>query len=610
MSQGQPVAAFNGLYPLAYGQIAVTNDYIKKLADYGGAIIPPIITPLFPTIDPPAPPEIPAAPDFLPVVWNAPAAPAPFTEVLTIDDILPAPFDIDPPTLNLGNPPPPFSSSDATLPDAPPIDVNFAYPTLDVSLPAAPSLLSISVSNFSGVNIPDLDYTVPELTLVAPDVMPYTPGATYASQLLTLLKDTLTDRITNGGTGLNPDVENAIWDRGREREAKTLRDSLDAIEQLESLGYALPPGQWLDAQAKVRIEHDYAARGYSREVAIKQAELEQENVKTALTLAVSLEDKLISAYNAAEQRVFEAAKYATEAGVEIYNAKVRGYAAFVDAYKAKISAYEAQIRGELGKVEAYKAQVEAEQAKAQINVALVQAYKAQIDAALSNVEIYKAEIAAIQTKADIEKTKIEIFGEQVKAYGARINAYTAEVEGYKAFISAEATKQTAYKTQVDAYTATVEAATKQIDAKVSAYRSRIEAKNAEFEGYKAAVQAESLKAKSVADNNSALTESYKAGVGAVISYNELLVKEWQVAYEQSQRTAEIAVQVAKMQAELYVTVRQLAAEAAKVGAQVSAQLASAVMNVVHFSDSDSYSSSDSRSTSTSTSENTNRNISV
>jgi hypothetical protein len=55
-----------------------------------------------------------------------------------------------------------------------------------------------------------------------------------------------------------------------------------------------------------------------------------------------------------EQRFFDSCKYATEAGVSIYNAKVQAYAAFVDAFKARIAVYEATIRGELAKVDATK----------------------------------------------------------------------------------------------------------------------------------------------------------------------------------------------------------------------------------------------------------------
>jgi hypothetical protein len=61
-------------------------------------------------------------------------------------------------------------------PDAPGIDITSTSPTWTVNLPAPPSLLSISVSPFGGVNIPTLDVTIPELTIDAPSIREYVPG--------------------------------------------------------------------------------------------------------------------------------------------------------------------------------------------------------------------------------------------------------------------------------------------------------------------------------------------------------------------------------------------------------------------------------------------------
>jgi hypothetical protein len=92
--------------------------------------------------------------------------------------------------------------------------------------------------------------TIPELTIDAPSIREYVPGAQYTSGLLTSLKAKLQDIIDNGGTGLAPDVENAIWDRGREREARALRNSLDQLDRdTEQMGFALPPGVYHDSRS-------------------------------------------------------------------------------------------------------------------------------------------------------------------------------------------------------------------------------------------------------------------------------------------------------------------------------------------------------------------------
>jgi hypothetical protein len=318
-----------------------------------------------------------------------------FVGSLNVDDLMPAAFEGTAPSLSFGVAPT-FSEA---APDAPAVNFVFEDPELSVDLPAAPSLMSLNIGAFSGLNLPTaISSEIPELNIGAPSAIPYTPGAAYTSALLTEVQDTLLDRIQNGGTGLNAAAENAIWERGREREYKQAADALLELDRMEALGYSLPPGAYVDGRIKIQTELAAQAAGHSREVMIKQAELELQNVQQSLTLANQLEATLIQNANAAEQRMFESARYATQAGIEIYNARVRAYAAYVDAYKTRVQIYEAQIRGEIAKVEAYKAQVEAESSKAQINTALVQQYKAQIEAAALANEAFVKQAAGAAPK--------------------------------------------------------------------------------------------------------------------------------------------------------------------------------------------------------------------
>lgn len=572
-----------GIVAYAESRTSAADNYIVRLGQLSGSLAAPTITPITTTIPNAPTPITTPLPDMQDIVWIAPGMPTSFSGTLSVDALMPEPFDDDPPALIIPAAP---TENLGTIPDAPGIELTFDYPTLDFSLPAAPSLLSISVSRFNGLDLPAApDDTVPELTLVAPSIREYTPGAGYTSSLLTALKATLEDRIVNGGTGLAPDVEQAIWDRGREREVRQFQDQLDELERLAGMGFALPTGIYLDARLKLQTEAAAQIVGHSREVMIKQAELEQQNVQRALELAINLEGKLMDYTNAVEQRIFESCRYATEAGISIYNARVQTYSAYLDAYKTKIEIYKARIQGELAKVDAYKTEIEAERAKAEVNSALVDQYKAQIQAALANVDVYKAQVDIIRTKAEIEKTKVEVFGEQVKAYSTKVNAYTANVEAFRARIQAEVSKQEAYKSRVSVYSAQVDAAAKVVDAKVAEFKGNLEAKQIEWEAYKAQVEAESERNKSIAVMNQAKAEAYKAEVSGLAAYNDTLTKQWSSAVTITSKVNELNINVAKMNAELYVTTRTLAAEAAKVGAQVCAQLGAAALNAVNFNQS-------------------------
>lgn len=605
----------------AYAQQAAASVYgfIGQLGAAAANINPPTITPVFPSAAAPPVLQITGEPTIQTPTWVAPGFPDFVIEEFDSSITVPT-FDDNPPAIFYGAAPDPFN---LPVPDAPSVNTDFGDPTLTLSLPAPPNLLSLQVSKFDGLNIPDFDDTdAPVLNAVEPSIREYIPGTQYTSSLLSSVKELLEERVRTGGVGFDKATEDAIWDRGREREARAAQEAIDGLEKMEGLGYAFPPGAYLAARTKLLAETDAQNRGHSREVMIESARLQLDNAKHALTTAVQLESQLMDMNNQVEQRAFEMARYATQAAVEIYNAKVRAYASAVDFYGRKITIYEARIRAETAKVEAYRVEIAAEEAKASINRSLVEQYKVQVDAALSAVDVYKAEIAGIQAKAEVERTKVMIFGEQVRGYTAQVNAYTAQVEGFRARMEGETAKSRVYASQVDAFRSRVDASVRVVEARSTAYNALVNGKQAEIAAYRA--QAEVGASLLTAQGQVAQSQAsvYGSRAQATASYNEVLVKQWQAILDQNQRTAEIGVAAARANAEGYISARSLTIDAAKAGAMTAAQIGAAALNAVNFSGSvsssesfgqnvsvsNSTSSSDSNSTSNSTNYNYNASV--
>ena len=96
------------------------------------------------------------------------------------------------------------------------------------------------------------------------------------------LRATLEARLA-GGTGLDSTVETAIWDRAREREAATAQAQVDeATLQDEALGFDFPTGALNARLEAVGQEYHNKVSGISRDIAIKQADLEQQNLRDAI----------------------------------------------------------------------------------------------------------------------------------------------------------------------------------------------------------------------------------------------------------------------------------------------------------------------------------------
>lgn len=604
---GSPDAAFS----LSQNLIEKTQEYVDQLFTQGNYFGPISINATFPHLN--APPQIstPDVPALRDVTWNTPSQPADFS-VLPPDltNLFPAPFTGVAPVLNFGSAPQPKFGD---IPTAPGVSLNFNYPDPTVTLPSPPSLMGLDVVTFADFEIPTFDGVPPVLTIAAPTPINYVEGATYTSDLLDDVTESLKSAITdNTDTGLSAGTQQAMFDAAREREYRTNADALMELERMEALGYAFPPGVYIDARIKLQTETAKTLSGVSREIMVKQAELRLENVMKSRELAISLESRWMEYTNQVYTRLFEAAKYQTEAQIATYNAQVQAYTARIEGFKATVAVYDAVIRGIEARIAQKKAQVEFEQAKVQINRILVETYQAEIQAAMSTLEIAKVQVEIIQTRAQVEKTKVDIFGAQVQAFVATVNAYTAEVEGYKANAEAQSAIENVFKTQVEAYTAQVQAGGTKAQALVQGYEAQVKGYEAKLDGYKASLQAMVEQARSASEFNQAVTAEYTALVQATSAYNQALTAQWQAIINEQIQVAEIGVKAAEANAQLQISQRQITMDAIKAAATILSQIGAAALNAIHFSNtsnwgfSESISSSSSNATSTSENHNFNQ----
>lgn len=589
------------MFTLSQQLIKSSDDFLQQLEGQAGQLAAPVINSIFPTIA--AVPSLQSAnePTLIDVTWTVPQAPAAFAGTLTVGNLFPAPFLVPPPTLSFPAAPQPFVG---LIPAAPGLNLNFNYPdALDIKFPSAPSLLTLDAVSFDVAAIPDFDVTVPAINLVAPSVKPYVEGPPFTSTLLTQCEADLLRALQEGTwTGLPGDVETAMWDRAREREYRQQADALATLDRdMSVLGYAYPPGVYLDAKIKIQTETNYTIAGLSREIMIKQAELTLQNITEARKVAVELEGKMIDYTNSVNNRTFESQKYLTEAAIAIYNSGVQIYQAQLRGYEVQATVYDTRIKGLLANVEIIKAHVQYEEAQASINTQLVEQYKAQLSASQTMVNIYQAQLGAIQTQAGIEETKIKIYGAQIQAFAATTNAYTAEVEGYKAVVESQGVIESVYKTQVEAFGVQVDAAAKQSDILIAEYKGQIEAYTAQLEGYKASLEAMVAQADAASKYNIAEAEVYKAEASAIASYNQTLTGQWEAVLNEQVQVAQVGVAAAKANGDLYIAARGLSLDASKVGAQVNAQLGAAALGAVHWQSSLGWSTSESVSTSNSSS---------
>jgi len=544
---------------------------------------PPTMSLNWTSISAPVVPSVDPLPDLPTVAFNVPSGqPTALTDTLpeiVIDDFAvtdPSLTFPTAPTMSIGTTPTIPAISTVTVPDAP-----------TITTPDTPTYLALSTVTFSGIDI-HADWltqleSIPTLTLASPTPYSYVAGPEYASTLLTNLQATINTRLA-GGTGLAPAVEQAIWDRARSREMQnSLANEAEITRASEALGFQLPAGVMAAQLREAQQDYYDKLSNLSRDIGIKQAELEQENLKSAISQGMELEGRLIDYSYKLEQLTFETAKAYADNAIQIYNASVEGYKALLNGYQTYAGAYKTIIEAELAKVEVYKAELSGEETKAKINNSLVEQYKAQIEASMSQVEIYKAQVNAAQTLVELEKAKIGAAGEQIKAYVAQVNAETAKVEAYKSGVQAEASKVDVFRAQTQAFSAKVGAQAEKARVEIARYSALTQSKSLEWDGWKAKIAGETARVQALGTQSNVLLDGYKAGASATEAQSTLNARVWESGIKQYEAGQQLAIQTAKINNDLAIQTNNARLDAAKAGAQVYAQLTSSAYSMIHAS---------------------------
>jgi hypothetical protein len=305
--------------------------------------------------------------------------------------------------------------------------------------PDLPALLSLTIPDVPDVTFPSLDIEAPSYSI------PDAPSFTFSisdilisdDPLMQAAIDRLKNNIVYGGTGLTEAVENAIWARDLERMEQQLEDATDKVMAMwAKKGFSLPDGMLAHSLSEVQKEHYNKLTDRSREISIKQAELEQTNIFKSLELAVSLAGQLSDMLIKYETLALQAQEMTAKFANEYIDMQIKTYGIALEGFKAAAAVYEAKIRAMTSQVEIYKTQVEAEVAKNQVNESSVKLYSEQMRAITVLVDIYKAKVQAMAALLEGEKVKVEAnkmqFDVWAKETETRIAIFNGQVEQYRA----------------------------------------------------------------------------------------------------------------------------------------------------------------------------------
>jgi hypothetical protein len=475
-------------------------------------------------------------------------------------------------------------------------------PDADFTLPPVPDLHAITVPTPDEISLPEWDEVAPEAYIPDPggEFVWFEPG--YFSAMLDEVKSRLSTMLA-GGTGIPDAIWNMIWDRARAALYEQ-RDAAieEATERWAARGFSVPGGA-LNKQIERAIRaFNNASAEQLRETAIKQAEMEVQNLQFAVQQGIALESQLMDLYNQQIGRILDAAKTKFQIAIDLYQARVQRYNIEAQVYSAKAQVHKTLIEAELSKLEEYKARLEGEKLIGELNMQDVQIYTAQVDAVGKEVEVFKAQLDGVKAQVDVDKTRVEAYAAGVQAYGEMVKAKAIEYEAYNAEIKGEQVKAEIYKALADAYGSEVDAYGKKVQAEVMAAEIDIKDQQLAIDLYKTSLARFEAELKYETDNadttlkkTATAIEELKAVLadkGLSLEYEKLVAGfKMEAIKDATQKN------IAKLNADVEIEKADTAAyiEGKKTEAMIKAQLAASALSAINISAGVSYSGSDSNS---------------
>ena len=497
--------------------------------------------------------------------------------------------------------------TDPSLPTAPTLDPLGALPTYD--------------DNAIGIPFPELyDITLPEVPVIDfssvvfagqrpiftgqdldESLFAYSDEA-YVGQLTGDLRNNILAML-NGERGLPAAVETALYQRAREREQEAIDRAIEEVnEEWAARGFSMPPGP-LNARAdRLRQEGNAKISQLNRDQYIEAWKIQIEQYKFALAQGLAFEELYVRMHIERQNRRLQAARFAVDLAISVYNAKVARFQAEASLYETDARVYRERLQALLAQVQVYAEQIRAQQLVGELNQQLVQVYRERVQTVLANVELFRARLEGYRTGVEAQRALIDRYRSEIDAARAVVDTNTARVQQYATTIQAENAKLDTFRVRADIYSSKVQAWAQRVNAAVETSRTDAQALAAEADAYRAQMTGiaalldkERTRIGAVSENNQRRLQGYQAQVAGISSYNSTLIEHTQARIANARAAADVEIQNANINITNANNLYNLLLRGRETVAQVLAQLGAGAMSAANVGASISGSSSGSRS---------------
>lgn len=469
------------------------------------------------------------------------------------------------------------SAPSLAVPGAPNAPV-FTMPVIpaapSITLPNPPTLQNVVLPTPPVINLPTFSSSLPIEDLVMPTFQFQFAEAPYQDALLDELKRKLLHDLVNGGYGIEPLDEAALWERERERELLGADELLQqAVTQSAAFNFSIPTGAAMAVIQKAQQQALEKISSVNRDIALKRSELYVQNRQFTIQQAKEVEQMLLQYWGSMMERSLNAARAIVELGIAAYNARLARANYMLERVRIEAQIFETQVRAALAQLEVYKGELEGARLAEDVQRLHVEVFRTFIESAQATVELYRTQMGAAQIAAQIEEVKLGAFKATVEAYAANISAKALEVNMYEAAIHAEQSKAVIYQAQTSAFAAECEAIRSQAQAQIAQYTAAIEGARVSIEAYRVQAEHAGLQLKASIEAITVQEQIYEGKVRAFVASNELDIKRAEVLITQMRSQMELVFNYAKVTADVAIARGQIVAQSANVMGQTMAGVA-------------------------------------
>lgn len=281
------------------------------------------------------------------------------------------------------------------------------YPNESYTVPVLSALPGIDTTGLDGSQKPEAisaDFTWSE---------EYVPVEVYDALLAKILEN-----LREGSTGVDPEVEAAIYARARARQQEENENLYESLHN-EWMGkqFQLPSGSLANALEDFYARLAQQVENINNDILIAQGNLAQQNGQAVLQTSVAIEQLLRQAAGDRSTRSLEYKKARADILVRTYSEEIKAYIADLEGEKVYIEAQVEELKGVIesnrAKVDVYREQYAALAvqvgAVASKNQSLVDVFRGEMQgyeaeergvasANASTIEMIKAKIAAAENE--------------------------------------------------------------------------------------------------------------------------------------------------------------------------------------------------------------------